>query len=233
MNAESLPVFSLPLTFLILSTILVLRYFLLSGLMFFLVRKLISPLDKLQVKRDIRWSVLSSFVFAASAMVMIRIWQNGMSLIYLDLSEYPLWYAPISFIIYLIIQDTYFYWTHRLMHKVGFRYIHRPHHETRNPTSWTSFAFHPWEALIQSILLPLLTMWIPIHIGILGLFLILMSAFGVTNHLGTEIYPSFIEKKLGIITANHHQIHHTNLKKNFGLFFSFWDKLMGTEYTSE
>lgn len=231
-----LPTYSLPLTFLIFSLIMVSRYFVVSGLMAWTMRKLNlrlfdqASLNREQIRRDMRWSVLSSLVFAASMVLMVRLWQYGTSAIYFNFSDYPLWYIPVSLFLYLFIQDTYFYWTHRLMHKYGFKHIHLAHHETRSPSAWTSFAFHPWEALIQAAILPVLIVFVPIHFGVLGVFLLIMSAFGVTNHLGAEIYPAFLEKRLSIITANHHQIHHKKLNKNFGLFFSFWDKWMGTEY---
>lgn len=237
MNIDALPVYSLPVTFLVLFVILVLRYFIASGLMFWVLRKFNLPLfdnasmNPNQMRRDIKWSILSSFVFAGSVVLMVRLWQWNQTKIYLNISDYPLWYLPLSLMIYLFLQDTYFYWTHRLMHVVGFRHIHLAHHETRSPSAWTSFAFHPWEALIQAIVLPLLILFIPVHLGVFALFLVIMSAFGVTNHLGAEIYPDFLEKRLGIITARHHQLHHRHLKKNFGLFFNFWDKWMGTEHS--
>lgn len=161
---------------------------------------------------------------------MIRLWQHGMTSLYFSMDEYPLWYLPISLIIYLIIHDTYFYWTHRWQHLNFFRQIHFAHHESRNPTSWTSFAFHPTEALIQALILPLLITLIPINVIILGIFFLIMSLFGITNHLGFEIYPRWFEMRLRLITATHHQYHHENLSKNFGLYFTWWDRLMKTEY---
>ena len=224
------------LTFVILSLIMVIRYFMVSGFMAWIMMKLKLPLfddsslNTVQIKRDIRWSVLSSLVFAAAGALIFELWHLNKTRIYFDFYEYPLWYLPVSLLAYLFIQDTYFYWTHRLMHKYGFKLIHLAHHETRAPSPWTSFAFHPWEALIQAAILPILILLVPIHLGVLGMFLLIMSAFGVTNHLGTEIYPTFLEKRLSIITARHHQLHHKKLNKNFGLFFNFWDKWMGTEY---
>lgn len=175
------------------------------------------------------WSVMSSAVFALAGALMIRLWQAGMTKIYLSFHAYPIWYLPLSLIIYLVIHDTYFYWTHRWQHRNYFQIIHFAHHESRDPTAWTSFAFHPLEALIQALILPLLIMVIPINVMVLGLFLLIMSFFGVTNHLGYEIYPHWFEKRLGLITATHHQHHHKNMSKNFGLYFTWWDTFLKTE----
>lgn len=103
------------------------------------------------------------------------------------------------------------------------------HHISRNPTAWTSFAFHPFEALIQALFIPVMVFILPIHVTVLGLHLLLMSVFGVTNHLGREIYPSWIEKKFYLITATHHQKHHQSMSVNYGLYFTWWDLLFQTE----
>ena len=128
------------------------------------------------------------------------------------------------------MHDTYFYWSHRLSHKFYHLKIHHAHHKSRIPTAWTSFSFHPVEALLQAIIIPAMVFFIPVHLSVLLIVLTIMTAFGLTNHLGYEIYPSFFERKLSLITARHHQVHHSHLSKNFGLYFTFWDKWMGTEH---
>ena len=42
---------------------------------------------------------------------------RGWTLIYTDPGQYPLWYLPLSLLLYLLAHDTWFYWTHRLMHR--------------------------------------------------------------------------------------------------------------------
>ena len=56
---------------------------------------------------------------------------------------------------------------------------------------------------------------------------------GVPDTMYVEIYPGdemsgWLHKYL--IGATHHDIHHRNSKKNFGLYFTFWDRWMKTEY---
>lgn len=218
-------------TFTILLIVMLLRYFFLSMIFSWIVRNRStrSP-SPTQRKRDIRWSLLSTAIFAGSGTLLIFLWKQGSTKIYTNVSDYPLWYFPVGFGLYLFLQDTYFYWTHRWMHSYVFRSVHSAHHESRFPTAWTSFAFHPYEALIQALILPILVLLIPIHLVCLGIFLLTMSLFGVTNHLGYEIYPGNLAKKYSIITATHHDIHHKNFNYNYGLYFSWWDKWMGTEY---
>lgn len=216
------------LSFIILSVIMVGRYFLMAGVFAHLWP--MKERNRSQVRRDIKWSLMSSSIFAFFGALVIFSWEKGWTKIYLDIGAFPFWYIPLSLVLYLFVHDTYFYWTHRWMHQHYFRQIHFAHHESRDPTAWTSFAFHPYEAVIQAILLPVLILMVPIHLSILGVFLVLMSLFGVTNHLGHEIYSENLSKKYSLITATHHDLHHKKMTYNFGLYFSFWDKWMRTEH---
>ena len=66
----------------------------------------------------------------------------------------------------------------------------------------------------------------------LGVVLTIMTFFGVTNHMGWEIFPRrWIEGWFGrhVISASHHHVHHERYLSNYGLYFRFWDKLCGTD----
>ncbi len=230
MTSFDLPAFGFLPTFLILSAIMVVRYFVLAGSMHLLRGRLGTPIepgavDGAMVRRDIKWSVLSSLVFALAGTVLIFLWRAGLTKIHTG----PVTaLSLLSLAAYLLIHDTYFYWTHVLMHRYAFS-IHRAHHQSRRPTAWTSFSFHPAEALIQALILPVLVVLVPIHWLLLLLFLLLMSVLGLLNHLGYELYPAFLERRFGLISATHHQAHHRNITVNYGLYFTWWDHLMQTE----
>jgi sterol desaturase/sphingolipid hydroxylase (fatty acid hydroxylase superfamily) len=86
--------------------------------------------------------------------------------------------------------------------------------------------------LLQAVFIPILLFFIPIHDVALGILLAVMTISSMVNHLNIEIYPhKFEEHWLGkwLIGATHHSLHHTQFKYNFGLYFTFWDKLMKTE----
>jgi sterol desaturase/sphingolipid hydroxylase (fatty acid hydroxylase superfamily) len=215
---------------------MLLRYFSLAGIFNFFCGRTKRPAISSQKRgsfenrRDIFWSVLSSAVFALSGVMIIHLWHLDKTAIYSDISERGIWYFLLSFPLALIIHDTYFYWTHRLFHRPGlFHKFHLAHHESKVPSAWTSFAFHPLEALVQAIILPLIVIFIPLHWIILISFLSFMSLTGLLNHLGYELYPAFLENRFGIISATHHQVHHSKVKMNFGLYFTWWDLFMDTE----
>ena len=187
-----------------------------------------------QMRREIAWSLASAAIYGVPAGIVAWGWQHrGWTAIYADLHAYPLWYLPVSVLLYLLAHDAWFYWTHRWMHRPApFRLAHAVHHASRPPTAWAAMAFHPIEALTGAVAIPLLVFLIPIHVAGLGLVLTIMTVMGVTNHMGWEVFPRFMwAGRWGgwLITASHHQRHHEQYGCNYGLYFRHWDRLCGTD----
>ncbi len=189
--------------------------------------------NKSQVISEIKWSAITSFLFAVSGTVMVILWQSDNTALYIEINEYPLWYLPISLTIALFLHETYYYWLHRWMHipKV-YRVMHKVHHDSVETTSLTSFSFHPLESVLQAIIIPLIVFLLPMNIYVLLVILVIMTISGTLNHAGVELYPhNFHKHWLGkwLIGATHHDLHHKKFRCNYGLYFTFWDKWMGTE----
>lgn len=187
-----------------------------------------------QIRKEIAWSLASAAIYGIPAGVVAWGWQErGWTRIYTNWSDFPLWYLPLSVLAYLFAHDTWFYWTHRWMHRPRpFKAMHAVHHASRPPTAWAAMSFHPWEALTGAVVIPALVLLIPIHAAMLGVVLTVMTVMGVTNHMGWEMFPRWlVHSKLGewLITASHHQRHHDLYRCNYGLYFRVWDKLCGTD----
>ena len=187
-----------------------------------------------QIRSEILWSLASAFIYAAPAGVLAWGWhQFGWTRVYLDAGAYPLWWLPLSVLVFLGAHDSWFYWTHRLMHRPRiYRKMHSVHHASRNPTACAAMSFHPFEAITGAIVIPLLVLVVPIHYGALLVVLTIMTVMGVTNHMGWEIFPSWLVRGptgKWLITASHHQRHHEKYLCNFGLYFRVWDRLCGTD----
>lgn len=231
------PTLAILLSALAMTLIVGVRYLLSSGA-FALATRVKHPglyrgLDP-QIRKEIGWSLASAAIYGAPAGIVAWGWANrGWTSIYRDVAEYPLWYLPLSVLLYLIAQDTWFYWTHRWLHRPRpFKLAHAVHHASRPPTAWAAMAFHPIEAVTGAVAIPLLVFVIPIHVGALGLVLGIMTVMGVTNHMGWEVFPRFMWRGLlgnWLITASHHQRHHDRYACNYGLYFRFWDRLCGTD----
>lgn len=244
----NIPDLSDPLSFLI--TLLILygiitgRYFLAAGVFYLVFHKWFreqwthrklgkKEYSNKQLKREIAWSIISAVCFSFTGTILLLLWQKGYTKIYTDINDYPLWWLPVSLVISLLFDETYYYWVHRWMHKPAiFRRIHKIHHQSTISSPWTSFAFHPVEGMLLSLPLVFTLIFIPMHAGVIFIQLAIMTISSVINHLDIEIYSvRFRNNGLGkiLIGASHHALHHKQFKYNFGLYFTFWDKWKKTE----
>lgn len=220
-----------------MTAIVAVRYAASSGFFAWLTQRLQRadyPAQRAQIAMELRYSLLSAAIYGAPAGVVAWGWrERGWTRIYTDPAAYPLWWLPASIIAYLILHDTWFYWTHRLMHRPAlFRTAHAVHHASRPPTPWAAMSFHPLEALTGAVVIPALVFMVPIHYGALGVVLLIMTVMGVTNHMGWELFPkALVHSRLGtwLITASHHGRHHERYTCNYGLYFRFWDHVCRTD----
>src|SRR5262249_10016213 len=150
-----------------------------------------------------------------------------------DPELWPAWYTLAGLPLLLVLHDAWFYWVHRLMHlRPFFRHFHGLHHRSRTPTPWAAYAFAPGEALLMSLFVPLVTMAIPVHVLVLFVFLAIMIVRNAMGHSGIEFHPRWwIDSPLdALTTVTHHDLHHQRIGGNYGLYFTWWDRWMGTEF---
>ncbi len=225
------------------SASIILRYFFLAGIGYFIfyswknkhfynikIQKK-SPEGK-RVLYEVLYSILTLLIYCATSWLVFSWQKSGGTKIYLNLSQYSYSYFILSILIMIVIHDAYFYWTHRFMHlpKI-FRWIHKTHHLSDNPTPWAAFSFHPLEAIISIGIIPLIVLLIPCHPFALFSFLTFMTLINVMGHLGYELFPKWlITSQIGKWqnTSTNHNIHHQQSICNFGLYFTFWDRVMCT-----
>jgi sterol desaturase/sphingolipid hydroxylase (fatty acid hydroxylase superfamily) len=185
------------------------------------------------IQQDIKLSIISAGVFALAAGFILSAYNWHITRLYSQSQLYGLWYLGLSYGGVLILQDTYFYFTHRLFHHPSlFRWLHQGHHNSLYPSPWTSFAFDPLEAIVQALFLVTIVFIFPIHFITLIAVLTTMTIWAVLNHLGLDRLPlSFPHHWLGrwFIGPAHHSIHHLNYTVHYGLYFTFWDKMLGTQ----
>lgn len=191
--------------------------------------------DAKDIWREIGYSLSTVLIFAGFALLIWYSKKNGYAKIYTEIEQYGWIYWLFSLIFLIFYHDTWFYWSHRWMHSSPriFKTFHRVHHLSHNPTPWAAFAFHPLEAVVEAIFLPIIVFIMPFHFSVIGLFLFWMIILNVIGHLGYEIMPRrFHQSWFGKWqnTPTHHNMHHQKNKGNYGLYFNFWDKWMGTNF---
>lgn len=189
--------------------------------------------DKKQFQQEMKWSFITALIFAFAGTITAILWQKGYTKLYDDPAKFGFWYLPVSLIASMLIHETYYYWLHIWMHRPKvFKLIHKVHHDSHTTSAWTAFSFHPLEGLLQALILPVTIMILPMHLYVVLFQLTLMTFSSVINHLEIESYPeNFHKHTIGkwIIGATHHSLHHKQFRYNFGLYFTFWDKLKKTE----
>jgi sterol desaturase/sphingolipid hydroxylase (fatty acid hydroxylase superfamily) len=221
------------------------RYAFIAGLAYFvcyvwfrrrvLGRKIQAAFPKpTDLRREISYSLLSFVVFCGAGLLTLTFHRLGWSQLYFKISRHGWLYLCVSLLALIFLHDTWFYWTHRLMHwRRFFPIFHRVHHLSHNPTPWASFAFHPLEALVQAIIFPLATLVLPLHPLAAVLWLFYMTVMNVVGHLGFEILSAgFLKNRFWRWhnTSVHHNMHHHYVHYNYGLYFNIWDRLMGTNH---
>jgi sterol desaturase/sphingolipid hydroxylase (fatty acid hydroxylase superfamily) len=184
--------------------------------------------------REIVTSLRTSLVFAAVGFGTYLAAEAGWLTIYPDFSQRGPAYFAVTLVLMILAQDTWFYWTHRAMHHPRlFRMFHGTHHKSRTPTPWTAYAFDAPEALVLVAFVPLWTALVPMHLYALSAFMTWQIVRNVLGHLGAEWAPvSGRTSRLWgwLTTTTHHDLHHEDARWNYGLYFTWWDRLMGTEH---
>jgi sterol desaturase/sphingolipid hydroxylase (fatty acid hydroxylase superfamily) len=223
----------------ILGTLLfMLRYVLVAGVFFYVLYvwkkkqfthlKIQKSFPKLpQIKREVFYSMITFTIYGSGIWLFLFWIENGHTQIYKDVSEFGIPYFVVSILLMIVIHDTYFYWTHRLIHHSKlFKYVHKVHHSFTSPTPWAAFAFHPLEAIITIGVIPVILFTVPYHQFALIVFISFLTVYNVLIHLGFTV-PGL--KRLQFTnTPEAHDLHHQGSSSNYGLYFTFWDRIMGT-----
>ncbi|THD62794.1 sterol desaturase family protein [Phenylobacterium sp.] len=145
----------------------------------------------------------------------------------------PVWFG-VSLVGMILGHDAYYYWVHRWMHHPRrFRAFHRRHHRSHNPSPFTAYSFDVREAVMMVsfvVLWPLVT---PTPWGVIPLFIVHQIFRNTLLHSGYELMPARADGRPLIdwlTTTTHHDLHHAEAGYNHGLYFTWWDRWMGTEH---
>lgn len=185
-------------------------------------------------RREVFASLRTALVFSITGFGMYYASRAGWLTIYEDFSVRGPVYFVATLIAMIVAQDAYFYWTHRAMHHPRlFRTFHHTHHKSKTPTPWTAYAFDVPEAIVMVAFVPLWAALVPMHDLAIFTFVTWQIVRNVMGHAGVELYP--VAGKPSRLfgwwnTTTHHDLHHQHGRSNYGLYFSWWDRLMGTEH---
>ncbi len=152
---------------------------------------------------------------------------------YTDFSEMGFGYWLFTIVLFFIAYDTCFYWTHRFLHlKRVYKHTHSVHHQSINVNPLSGYSLDIVEGFLITLPHYLIMFTIPWHFTALITFGTLGMIWTGYIHLGYELLPKGKENHpiyKWLYSAEHHLLHHQKYTMNFGLYFTFWDKLCKTE----
>lgn len=145
---------------------------------------------------------------------------------WLSFAENPVYLALVALLV-PVIHEAHFFVIHRLIHiEPLYKWVHSVHHNSVNPSPWSSLSMHPVEALAY-FAVALWHLVLPSN-PLLALYQLHYAGFGaVVGHIG------FDKMELGPETAidSHayaHYLHHKHFDVNFGDGLVPLDKLFGS-----
>ncbi len=143
----------------------------------------------------------------------------------------------ITFVLFFMWMEIYFYYSHRALHRPRLFWIHRRHHLGRVTNPLTSLSFSILERatlLVGAVLLPgLFSQVIAIPVESYFIYFSVNYMLNVYAHLNVETLPaSFVNSGLGKVmnTTTYHALHHLRFKGHYGLFTRSLDRLHRTEF---
>lgn len=186
------------------------------------------------MRREFLQSLQSVFVYTIG--VCFLIWGREVGLFYSILGDgIGLWTDLFILAAIIIAHDAYFYWAHRFMHHPKlFKTFHRAHHRSITPTPWAAYSFAMPEAAVMFMFVPIWQFFVPTPGWVMFTWLNFQIIRNAMGHAGFEFMPRWwlaTPLTSWINTTTHHDLHHHGgFNKNYGLYFTWWDKWMGTEH---
>jgi sterol desaturase/sphingolipid hydroxylase (fatty acid hydroxylase superfamily) len=182
------------------------------------------------------WLIFSltkkTLILTGGAVIFQPLWSDSLRLLVFSLS-------------FFIFDDFLKFFQHMSMHRVPFLWrFHRVHHSAHTLNPLTLYRVHIIEVLISSFRRAFSTISISaLFLTLTGEFVTFYEILGahafhfIFNLVGGNLRHSHVPLSFGVlehifISPAQHQLHHSRSKKdynqNYGICFSFWDKLFGS-----
>jgi Delta7-sterol 5-desaturase len=169
--------------------------------------------DAKQIKFELKHALLVFLVGAFSSSFILYLSSLGYTKLYQNSPSHSVWWGIACFFLIWIIDDAWFYWTHRFLHHPAiYRYVHAVHHHSIDVTPFSSMSFHAIEGFLLTAWIFPVSFLIPLYTSALGAFQVWGLLNNVKAHLGYELYPvNFNRSWLRFLTTStHHNMHHSN-----------------------
>jgi sterol desaturase/sphingolipid hydroxylase (fatty acid hydroxylase superfamily) len=143
----------------------------------------------------------------------------------------PIWGLAIAG---LLATDLAGYAFHRLSHRWRWLWlIHSVHHSDRQLDASTAVREHPVEMILDVALLAGTLTVLGVPLWVEGMRAAVLNPQAMAQHANVA-YPAWVERVFGwlLVTPAMHRVHHSpdprETDTNYGIMFSFWDRLFGS-----
>ncbi|TWW60728.1 cholesterol 25-hydroxylase [Takifugu flavidus] len=144
------------------------------------------------------------------------------------------WQLVVEVSVCLLLFDAFFFAWHLFMHKTPWLYrsIHQAHHQQRQPFALTAQDAAGAELLSLLLLAMASARLVGCHPLSETVFHLVNTWLAVEDHCGYNL-PWALHRLLPLMGgAPYHQDHHIFFRGNYAPYFSHWDRLFGTYYSS-
>lgn len=216
------------------------RFILFGGLTVFLIGEAIWPYFAFSVESDrLRhvarnvgiWLVGYAIVTLLASTILFPFLPSGSQSFWTTTLHAPLW---LQALVGLLVLDFANWLIHWLEHKFHWLWLfHAVHHSDPHLDVTTSLRFHPVEALLVLLTHTLFLVLTGLPLWVLLLRLSLAALISLWQHANIAI-PAKVDAWLCLllVSPNMHRVHHSPVAQetnsNYGVIFSFWDRLLGT-----
>jgi len=136
-----------------------------------------------------------------------------------------------QFFVASVTMDGVLYWTHRWMHRSHWLWaFHSVHHSQQELTALANFRFHLGDVFVRGLaqFIPGLLLGVPAYVWLPTVWI--QVALDCLAHSGLGWGYGPVGSLL--VSPGFHRVHHSadpaHYNRNYGMTYSFWDRLFGT-----
>ena len=177
-----------------------------------------------QLRRELGASAVSVLIFGIGLIVPWGLLRLGWARFAVDP---PVWRVLAEVRLLFFWNELHFYVSHRLLHTRRLRRFHGMHHQSHIATPFSTYAFHPVEAMLLGSV-PLIPMLLHdfsfAALLSLPIFSVMLNNLGHSNYEASRSAPA--RGWLG--ASRRHHLHHACYHGNYGFLLEVFDRWAGT-----
>jgi sterol desaturase/sphingolipid hydroxylase (fatty acid hydroxylase superfamily) len=147
--------------------------------------------------------------------------------------------AALAFVVLFVVMDLCSYWAHRATHAIAPLWLfHAIHHSQTRLSALTNFRFHAGDVFFRTLVqfVPFTLLGAPSFAGVPLLWITVPLTVFLESLAHCDLGWTFGPLGALVVSPAFHRVHHSaeprHHHRNYGIAFSFWDRLFGTAETS-